>query len=247
MWGMWKRATVVSVVLTLLGSAPVAEAAFPGQNGKIAFDAGGQVRTVNADGSGSAVVGSGADPAWSPDGTRLLFYDGVYFRVTTADGSTVRTILTGFGRDPIWSPDGTRIAFVRDRPWDDQSYPDEIVVMNADGSGETQITAGGCPGDPFNFPPCDEIQSLSWEPNGNRIAFTRAEWYRRPELRDLRTSIFAILRASGSPIRTHRAQRRSCPHLLMPRASTGSRPGSACCSPARACASCCRTGRGSSR
>ena len=180
MWGMWKRATVVSVVLTLLGSAPVAEAAFPGQNGKIAFDAGGQVRTVNADGSGSAVVGPGVDPAWSPDGTRLLFYDGVYFRVTTADGSTVRTILTGFGRDPIWSPDGTRIAFVRDRPWDDQSYPDEIVVMNADGSGETQITAGGCPGDPFNFPPCDEIQSLSWEPNGNRIAFTRAEWFVDP-------------------------------------------------------------------
>ena len=180
MSGVSKRATVVSVVLTLLGSVPVAEAAFPGQNGKIAFDAGGQVRTVNADGSGAAVVGPGVDPAWSPDGTRLLFRGDFSFRITTADGSPVTTIPAGFGRDPIWSPDDTRIAFVLDRPWDDQSYPDEIVVVNVDGSGETQITAGGCP-NPTNFSPCDEIQSLSWEPNGNRIAYTRAQWVLDPE------------------------------------------------------------------
>src|SRR5687768_3879009 len=59
-----------------------ADAAFPGANGKIAFDAvvgRGMTEdmTINPDGTGrTAVTGTPVDdshPSWSPDGTRIVF------------------------------------------------------------------------------------------------------------------------------------------------------------------------------
>jgi Tol biopolymer transport system component len=57
------------------------------------------------------------------------------------------------GDDPAWSPDGTKIAF--DDP--------EIYVMNADGSGLTQLTFSA-QGFHVNFGP-------AWSPDGARIGF----------------------------------------------------------------------------
>jgi hypothetical protein len=53
---------------------------------------------------------------------------------------------------PSWSPDGTKIAFTR---------PDEIFVMNADGSGQTQLTS--------NF---DADLFPDWSPDGKQIVFS---------------------------------------------------------------------------
>ena len=58
-------------------------------------------------------------------------------------------------RNPEWSPDGTKISY---DTWED------VYVINADGSGQTNIT---------NTPhPVIEYYS-SWSPDGTRIAFTR--------------------------------------------------------------------------
>lgn len=54
---------------------------------------------------------------------------------------------------PVWSPDGTRIAFISD------SFTRTLSVMNADGTGRTEIIAGAL--DP------------SWGPDGTRIAVMR--------------------------------------------------------------------------
>jgi len=59
--------------------------------------------------------------------------------------------------DPTWSPDGNRIAFRSQRDGND-----EIYVMNADGSCQTNLTD-----DPEN-----EL-SPAWSPDGKRIAFAR--------------------------------------------------------------------------
>jgi hypothetical protein len=51
-----------------------AEAAFPGQNGKIAFSC-PLICTMNPDGTGRTAVTSilGRDAAWSADGTKIAF------------------------------------------------------------------------------------------------------------------------------------------------------------------------------
>jgi TolB protein len=114
---------------------------------------------VNADGSGrqefTTVPRHTGRAAWSPDGTKILFsgWDGAAFQVylMNSDG-TGATPLTNDpppqgDRAPAWSPDGTRIAYVkRDAAAAPSGSEDEgrdIWVMNADGTGATQLTFGG--------------------------------------------------------------------------------------------------------
>jgi Tol biopolymer transport system component len=62
---------------------------------------------------------------------------------------------------PAWSPDGQKIAFDSNREFSSGREWDHIIVMNADGSGQTQLTSGefhdGWP---------------AWSPDGGTIAFT---------------------------------------------------------------------------
>ena len=62
--------------------------------------------------------------------------------------------------DPGFSPDGARIVFQRDIAGDDQ-----IFIMNADGTGVTQLTFPGA-----NM---DEGFEPSFSPDGNLIVFRR--------------------------------------------------------------------------
>ena len=51
--------------------------------------------------------------------------------------------------------------------------PDEIVVMNADGSGETQITAGGCPEIPSTFRPATRSSRSRGSPTATGSHYAR--------------------------------------------------------------------------
>jgi hypothetical protein len=86
-----------------------------------------------------------------------------------ADGSAASQLTDGAFSDygPAVSPDGSRIAFSRYalEPGIDASSPTlnldiQIFVMNADGTGITQLTSG----------PTDAYWP-SWSPDGSRIAF----------------------------------------------------------------------------
>jgi Tol biopolymer transport system component len=88
-----------------------------GLEGRFVFQVatGGDIYTVNADGSGLRRLTYGMDPDWSPDGSQVTFSrwtepGGIY--TINADGSGERLLLnSGVARAPVWSPDGTQIAF----------------------------------------------------------------------------------------------------------------------------------------
>jgi Tol biopolymer transport system component len=86
----------------------------------------------------------GDECEWSPDGTKIAFYespsDEVY--VFNADGSGRLTLNSNKALDgqPDWSPDGKKIAVASNR---DGDY--DIYTMDADGSDVAQVT--NLPGD----------------------------------------------------------------------------------------------------
>jgi hypothetical protein len=109
---------------------------------------------MNLDGSGRTQITFGTEAyqdlpsGWSPDGSRILFErrheDGrSELFLVNSDGSGLTTISGTDGAwRPAWSPDGTRIAF--GLGWNSCCEGD-IAVINADGTGWTNITTGASP------------------------------------------------------------------------------------------------------
>jgi hypothetical protein len=98
-------------------------------------------------------------PAFSANGTRIVFASirpphapdfGIYTMFPNGSGQALVKLP---GENPSYSPDGSKIAFNRD----------DIFVMNANGTGETQLTssAGG-----------EDSRDPSFSPDGSKIVFT---------------------------------------------------------------------------
>ncbi len=89
----------------------------PALQGRFVFQvaSGGDIYTVNADGSNLIRVTAGMDPSWSPDGRKIALSRwttpwGIY--IINADGGNERLVFSSnVARAPIWSPDGSQIAF----------------------------------------------------------------------------------------------------------------------------------------
>ena len=166
----------VVVVLVVLGSLGAGQAGEQ-SGGRIAVAARGpaggdsEIYLVNADGTGytnlSDNPGVDAYPRWSPDGTKLVFESlrkgnfHLQIYLVKADGTGLTALTDDRETDAFqaaWSPDGSRIVFVRAR----QAYrrdPQEIWLMNADGSGEMRLSGGNSRGP-------------VWSPDGTNIAFS---------------------------------------------------------------------------
>jgi TolB protein len=168
-------ALLLACVVSLLGVENAAEAAFPGNNGKIAFfsnRSGNNIFTISPNGGTvtKLTFSNGAsDPAYSPNGSRIAFKSSsrtnYEISVMNADGSRVRQLTNTSVAEskPTWSPNGRKIAFVASAFEVDGSTDPEIWVMNADGSERRRLTRNAFP----------DTQP-SWSPNGNKIAFVSA-------------------------------------------------------------------------
>jgi WD40-like Beta Propeller Repeat len=169
----------VLVAVVLVVPAP-AQAAFPGNNGKVAYSkydgTDSEIYASNLDGTGEVAITNNStnegQPAWSADGRRLAFTsrrdgnDEIY--VMNADGSAQTRVTTNPAGDygPNWSPDGTRIVFISKR--DDPNYATcfycntEIYVVNVNGTDATRLT---------NTSTAERY--AVWSPDGSKIAFSR--------------------------------------------------------------------------
>jgi TolB protein len=146
-----------SEVVALTSASLDGEPAWSPDGSKIAFS-NGQLKVMNADGSGATILTSGWNPQWSPDGSRIAFHRvnhtnralcsqspcTLSFHVINADGSGLLQLehnLTygGVSSDvgPTWSPDGSKVAFVS-TPTSGGIF--DLFVANADGSGLFDLT-----------------------------------------------------------------------------------------------------------
>jgi WD40 repeat protein len=114
---------------------------------------------VNPDGSGEIQLTFGsandAEPTWSPDGSRLAFVSNrtgtpEIYSMRANGTDVVQLTQGGVQGTPAWSPDGSKIAFTKNN---------NIYRMNADGTGEVQVTTEGG-------------EHPTWLPTSQRITFS---------------------------------------------------------------------------
>ena len=154
------RRTLLLIAIAALLAPSAAQAAFPGENGKLIISRGGAgdggVWSVNPDGTDlTQLIPGGGDffPRWSPDGNRFLFngYDETAglqtVSVANADGSA--PAIVAYGSQAAWSPDGDRIVF---------RCSTGLCTVNADGTKVTPLISGG--------------QEPSWSPDGTKILYS---------------------------------------------------------------------------
>ena len=145
---------------------------------RIAFVTASGIDSVDEDGNEIMLLpltpGSLYGPlAWSPDGTKIVFsyrragHADLDVAVVSADGRGSVTALTSSpvdDHDPSWSPTGDRIAFERGSVNADTN--NDLWVMNADGSNQTQLFAGDATH--------GAIQGTAWSPDAGKILFSIA-------------------------------------------------------------------------
>ena len=179
------RTLAVAAALAAAGltsTVSPAVAAGPPATGRIALwdFVTNQIYAVNPDGTGLAQLThepqgiSAQDPAWSPDGSRVLFArvnlsKGVgRIWIMNADGSGQRLLASDVpGRSdtqPSYAPDGRHIVFTRCLPNFERC---EIWIMRSDGTHlRLVIPFLSTPTETSNFGP-------KVSPDGRRITFTR--------------------------------------------------------------------------
>jgi Tol biopolymer transport system component len=138
------------------------------------------IYVVNADGTGLRRLTHAPrglfdeDPDWSPDGAWIAFQrlksagarsQVVAVRPDGTDLHRVATVITGPQcACPDWSPDNSKIAYQASPSAATSRFP-EIYLMNADGSGQTQLTHNRA-----------RDENPDWSPDGQKIAFYSERW-----------------------------------------------------------------------
>jgi len=149
-------------------------------------DGSSQVRVASVPGS--------RQPAWSPDGTHLVFTaagddDGSdlwTLDLSEAGASPVQLTHGRHAEHPSWSPGGDRIVF-------DSTADGYLWLVRTDGTGLTRLTAGN-----------HRDVSPVWSPDATHVAFIRSSATRTQELH-------VILVDRGDVYRDHPVQFRTSP------------------------------------
>jgi TolB protein len=184
---LWVSLAATALALVGLGApTDVAKAAFPGQNGKIAYVCAQSTDICLEDAQGltrlSAISDNQSRPAWSADGTKLAYHatgsnGGIW--VVNADGTNDHAVsftgleLNGGHAEPAWSPNGTQLALLGvqrdDLPSGGYRERRGLWVVNASG-GEPRFLGTDYSTDTAADASKHSEREPSWSPDGTTIA-----------------------------------------------------------------------------
>jgi TolB protein len=106
----------------------------------IAYNYGGNIWTINPDGTGAKNLGAGERPDWSPDSKKIAYDNGMMY-IMNADGTDKYAIPNSQNANgPAWSPDGTKIAYTSDRGYG--GFYLGIYTIDLNGNNKTLLTPG---------------------------------------------------------------------------------------------------------
>src|SRR3984957_7402446 len=94
------------------------------------------------------------------DGRIACVRDGNIYSIEPAGSGLRELTRAGYASGPRWSPDGKQLAYV---------YRGNLWVMNANGSGKTQLTSSA---------PSYTHGRPTWSPNGRYLAFVKSKQHR---------------------------------------------------------------------
>ena len=181
------RALLVALAALAI-AAPVAEASYPGANGKILYTRESDLWTMNADGTAQTNITNSTDltefsAAWSPDGSKIVLVGWPpsaslsHLYVINSDGSG-RTEITpdlsgppfnGTARpvDVAWSPDGSTIAFTNSSFCGASGA--HLALIDPDGANPRRVLCGWPGADPPQMK-SGGASGVSWRPDGLKLA-----------------------------------------------------------------------------
>ena len=143
--GIRRRVLAAAACASAFGwSAPAADAAFTGTNGRIALG-GGAIWTMTGEGRALrpivATVPGADNPSISPDGDEVVFDDGGDIWKAGMNGSTPVNLTgahdpAGIDSNPDWTADGNGVAFTRLG-----GGAQDICRIDADGTDPVNLTS----------------------------------------------------------------------------------------------------------
>ena len=110
-------------------------------------------------------------PAWSPDGSEIVYWSrvgGIFgtpdIYLMNASGRHPKNLTDDLHHDdrPSWSPDGRQIAFTANLRPQGQWVESEVFVMDTNGGNRVKLTQN----------PHAKSGDVSWSPDGTRIAYS---------------------------------------------------------------------------
>lgn len=138
-----------------------ASAAFPGENGRVAFAIQGGIGIIAPDGTERVIAKARYEPEWSADGSTLATGGGG-IDLWEESGKFIRSVELEYEGEKAdaaqmaWSPDGDYIAFIASYPSDETFDIYRVELATGD---VIELTT-------------DVNSGLAWSPDGSKIAFS---------------------------------------------------------------------------